>query len=139
MKSPHVAVSPSSGEGSAQEFSVSIAPANDLKMAGLLMNKGPDGSQACYTLLDVTKPKYYLVKDPGSGSFPFAPESSAENSQCGVRVLYARVNAQKNAFEFRVAADFKSSFAGGRALFVTATDRAGHDSLQQAGSWMVVP
>jgi hypothetical protein len=134
-----VTVSPSSGEGIRQEFSVSVAPANDLETAGLLMNKEPDGSQACYTLVDVTKPKYYLVKDPGSGSFPFAPETSAENSQCGVHVLYARLNALKNAFEFRVAADFKPAFAGDRVLFVTATDHAGHDSLQQAGSWMVVP
>ncbi|HEX4229757.1 MAG TPA: hypothetical protein VHZ07_13880 [Bryobacteraceae bacterium] len=55
------------------------------------------------------------------------------------RVLSVRHDAKKNLFEFRVAAQFKPTFGGGPSLFVLATDRAGHDSLQQAGSWMVAP
>lgn len=141
--SPHVVVTPASGEGSGREFLVTVSPANDLEMAGLLVNSkpdgAPDGSNACYTLVNVTQGKFYLVKDPGAGSVAFTADSSAENSQCSVRVLSARRDAGKNLFEFRVAAQFKPTFGGGRSLFVAASDREGHNSLQQVGSWMVAP
>jgi len=135
--SPHVTVTPSSGEGSAREFLVTISPAIDLKMAGLLINSTPDGSKACYTLIDVKQSKFFLVKDPGSGSVPFMLDSSGENSQCSVRVLSVRRDIERNLYQFRVAAQFKPVFAGGQSLFVLATNTAGRNWLQQAGSWMV--
>lgn len=134
---PHVAVSPSSGEGSAREFLVTISPAKDLKMAGLLINSSPDGAHACYTLIDVARSKFLLVKDPGSGAVPFASDSSGENSQCSVHVMSTRRDTEKNLYQFRVAAQFKPVFGGGQSLFVLATNTAGRDHLQQAGSWMV--
>ena len=137
--SPRIVVAPSSGEGSTRDFVVTVSPADTLKMAGLLVNSVPDGSKACYTLVDVVESKFYLVKDPGAGSIAFTRESPGENSQCSVSVFSTRWDAADNLFEFRVTARFKPAFAGGRSLFVLATNRAGQDSLQQAGSWMVAP
>ncbi|MGC2662024.1 MAG: hypothetical protein WA324_29025 [Bryobacteraceae bacterium] len=136
---PHVVVRPSSGEGTAQEFAVTIAPADKLKMAGLLINSESSGSKSCYTLVNVADQKFYLVKDPGWGSLPFTLGSSAENSQCSAHVTKTHLDLAKNSFEFHVTAEFKPIFGGGQLLYVFTSDRNGSGGLQQAGSWMVAP
>jgi hypothetical protein len=123
-----LSVTTASAPGNDKLFKVTLtrataAPAPNL--IGLLVNTAVNGAAACYVFQQFDPKRLMLVNDSGSGSKSVSASSgSVSNAQCVLRASSsAAVSADTITVTFRI--HFKPSFAGTKALYVTAQDADG--------------
>jgi hypothetical protein len=141
---PSVAVTPTSGIGSSQTFSVTVSDTNGAAFVGymyLLINSSLNGANACFVEYNRSANSIRLVNDSGLvwptpvvvGSGP--PMS---NGQCTLNPAMASASASGNNVTINVPLTFASAFAGAKNVYVSAYDVHGHGSgWQNGGAWTV--
>ncbi|MEP6535445.1 MAG: hypothetical protein ABJF23_09025 [Bryobacteraceae bacterium] len=120
-----VSVSPSSGSGSAQDFTIKFSRPGGYRQLSdirLLINAEADGAHACYVYYSVPTGSVMLVNDSGEGSTAVALEGGAavENSQCTVLTKGASAKGEGTDISVTLPIRFKPKFAGAKKLFLYA-------------------
>ncbi len=134
----NVSISPSSGSGTTQTFTVvySDAAGNSLLNRRLLLiNSAIYGGSACYVQVDNSG--IHLVNDAGNGVSPaLTPGGSASNSQCTLSPSGgASVSYSSTSTTVVLPITFSPSFGGTRNLYMYADDIYGNNSgWQQKGT-----
>lgn len=144
---PSVTVSPNSGTGSSQTFSIDIsdqAGSADVQSMNLLVNSSLSGSSACWLYFDKLAGLLWLASDDASSwtSRAIGSSASLQNSQCTVPAAGFSINYSGGASGTDVVVTlpviFSSTFSGAKTVFARAVNRAGLDSgYQAAGNWSV--
>lgn len=125
-----VSVSPSSGNGQSQNFTVTVSDslgASSITYIDLLINASLDGQNACWLYYDNIQRQLYLAGDSGWGT---------SNSHCTASLVSG--SAAGNNASFTVSITFQSNWVGHKILWAAAGDSAGNNSSYQAmGTWDV--
>lgn len=139
---PADTISPNTGAGSSQTFTIRMTDRIDIASMNLLIGSSLSGQNACWIYFDGNA--VYLAGDdgatwtragmPGSGS--------ASNSQCAIDLSAASYDhgssAKPDTKALQIPVTFTSAFAGTKTLFVRAINVAGFDTSYQAlGGWTV--
>jgi hypothetical protein len=139
-----VSAAPSSGSGSAQQFTFTASSPygfNNLADVYALFNTSVSVGNACYIRYNRASNLLYLADNAGSGwGSGITPGSSgsASNSQCGISGSGSSVSGIGNQLAVTVAVTFQGAFSGLKNGYVIAYDQAGLNSTwQQAGTWTV--
>jgi hypothetical protein len=136
------AISPSSGNASAQVFTITATDPNgaaDIDWVEVLFNSGPTASLGCYVRYVRSTGNLRLYADNGTTlSSPAAIGSPAQlqNSQCVVNVFGSSASVAGNNLTLNLALVFRSSFSGSRQSFVQVMDIGGlRLNFVQTGTW----
>lgn len=139
-----VSVSPASGEGNYQSFRFEYQHPNgfsNLSLVQVLISDHLSGAGACYILYDRPDNLLILAMDPGSGGYmvPLLKTSPPlGNSQCTINVAGSTVSASGTSLVLTLDIALKSSFAGGKNIYMLAMDQAGQlAGWSIMGSWTV--
>ena len=137
-----VSVSPSSGSGSSQVFTVTVADpdgASDVNYVLFLMNQIISGAGACYVLYNPSMGLLWLENDAGTAWLtPVAAGSgtTVSNSQCTLNAAGSSYTAVGVNLTANISLSFSSGLQGTNDLFVWAADRSGlYSGWQTMGSW----
>jgi hypothetical protein len=143
------AVSPTSGSGSSQNFSVTFTNdpvgAQQLGVVNILINNFLDGRQACYIAYSVPDGKLYLVDDAGDAGGPFAGTiqlngslGSISNGQCMINGAGSSAAISGDTLTLTLNITFTAPFAGNKIVYTAARDRgSGNSGWQALGVWSV--
>ena len=136
-------VSPSSGAGSSQTFSLTLTDVNgagDIVSALFLVNSAINGNNACFISYNRSVNSFYLFRDfdgiwqainPGS-------TSSVTNGSCTLNGVGLASAASGNSLTLTLPLTFKPGFAGARSIFATAADSTRLESgWILAATWIV--
>ena len=139
---PVDSISPNTGAGSSQTFTIRMTDRIDIAGMNLLIAPSLSGQNACWIFFDGSA--IYLAGDDGAtwtrvGTPGFG---SAANSQCAVDLSGASYDhgssAKPDIRSLQLPVTFQPSFAGTKTLFVRANNVAGFDTGYQAlGGWTV--
>ncbi len=139
-----ISVSPSSGAGSMQAFTLQYAHVNGAsRLIDLyfLAQTGLVFPGACQVRYSVSSNGLYVRDDAGTSWLgPIAPGASStlENSKCRIYAAYSMVTLAGTSASLQLFVEFKTAFAGARDVYLRAVDVDGADSdWQQKGSWTV--
>ena len=145
-----VSVSPGSGSGLTQTFTITFDDPNgfaDLAVVNVLINSSLDGIGACYVAFAPSSAfagYLYLVDDAGDGGYasgsPLAlpSSSSLQNSQCTINGTGSSVSASGNTLTLTLAIAFSSGFTGNRVVYLAARNNStGNSGWQALGTWYV--
>lgn len=141
-------VSPSSGSGAEQTFTVVYEDATSAANLGptqLLVNSALDGRQACYVAYSPQSNAIFLVDDAGNAGGPFAggfvlgtQGASATNTRCTVLSDGSSVTTTGATLTLQLNLRFTPAFNGPRILYAAAqTATGGNTGWQALGAWMV--
>lgn len=133
-----LSVTPSSGSGRQQMFTVKLARAGAAlpPMLGLLVTAG-SGSNACYAFRVVGSKHLLLVNDSGSGSKHLQNVRSISNSQCEITDAGTSEAGPKEVTA-QLEMKFRPAFVGPKKLYAIAQDDAGNSSgLHAVGEYTV--
>lgn len=135
VKPGSMTISPASGAGSSQTFTIGIPHPGgwqNLRVVNLLINSTLDGQQACYAAYELATSNLLLLDDQGKDY------QSGANSQCGMRLLSAKGDG--NTLTLAVNVSFRAAFAGKKNIYLAERDNAQNNSGWQAlGTWEVRP
>jgi hypothetical protein len=143
---PQISLSPTSGSGVTQTFTVTAADQRGYKgISGInfLVNSGFDGTHACWLYYDNQQSKIMLASDDSSdwsNSTGIGPGSdstqSIQNSQCALPGGLSSVSGDGNTLTVVLTLTFSSSFTGPKQIWVRAGDTVGTDSgYEHLGDW----
>jgi hypothetical protein len=136
---PAVSISPNTGAGSAQTFTIRMTDRIDIAGMNLLIAPSLSGRNACWIFFDGSA--IYLARDDGAAWIRVGTlgSGSASNSQCSVDLAgasYDHGSSANSARTLRIPIAFTSAFAGTKTLFVRANNDAGFDTGYRAlGEW----
>jgi hypothetical protein len=135
-----VSVTPSSGSGTTQTFTAVYSDAGGASLLNyrfLIINSTLSITGACWVWVDTNG--IYLENDDASVLLgPLSGSNSYSNSQCTLNS--GSVSNSGTTSTVTVSITFKSSFAGTKNLYMSATDALGNSSVRQSfGSYTVVP
>ena len=135
-----VSVSPSSGTGLTQKFTMVYSDPNgvsDLKNVGVLFNTSKGLSSACAVVYTTATNKMYLYNDAGTVLSTAVPGSSASvsNSQCTLAGTGSSFSTSGNDLLLKVALTFTSTFVGKKDVFLSATGKTSSSGYVAKGTW----
>lgn len=133
-----VSVSPSSGSGASQLFTVTISDANgnaDISSALILINTTINGQNACFLSFNRSANVYYLLRDSDGVWQPVYPgtQASVTNGNCTLTGAALATSASGNNLVLQLPLSFSTSFSGTRNFYVSAADAGGLSSGWAAG------
>jgi hypothetical protein len=142
-----VSVTPSSGSGLSQTFTMSYSDSNGaahLSSAGVIFSPSFMITNSCYTYYVPSTKSLYLENDSGNGVLgPLPTDSSASlsNSQCAVSwPATDSVTLSGNSLTLNVAINFKSSFTGAKTIYMRAIENISDTSgWVTEGTWTPAP
>jgi hypothetical protein len=115
-----VSVSPSSGSGQNQEFTVTVTDplgASTITYIDLLINSSLDGQNACWLYFDNAGKQLYLAGDS---------EWGGSNTHCSASLVSATDSGNKATLTVNLT--FNSNWAGVKGIWLAAGDSAGNNS-----------
>ena len=134
-------VSPASGSGSSQVFSVTVADANgaaDLNYVLFLVGELPG---ACYAMYNLSVGQILLANDAGTAWLaPIAAGSAAtvSNSRCTLNAAGSFFTASGVNLTANFSLSFNNGFGGSRHLYAWAANLSGlNTGWQTMGVWTV--
>src|ERR1700730_10391197 len=137
-----VSVTPSSGSGMTQTFTMVYSDPNglsDLNMTQVLFNTSVTASAACFVRYSPGPNQLFLYKDAGTGlSAAVTPGSSAQvsNSQCTLSGTGSSFSKSGNNLTLSIALTFSGTFTGQKNAYLYA---AGNNGLNSGwvlkGTW----
>jgi trimeric autotransporter adhesin len=136
-------VSPASGSGSTQSFTLSFSDpkgADHIKSARMLVNTFMDGRKGCYIYYDRPQNAFLLVNDNGVGSAQMTVGAASEigNSRCRLSGAVSTVLSAETNLTIRLNLVFDPSFAGEKQIFLSSEDADDlTKDLQPYGKWIV--
>ncbi|MGA3017202.1 MAG: SBBP repeat-containing protein, partial [Bryobacteraceae bacterium] len=135
-----VSVTPSSGGGSSQTFSVLASDASgatDLASVSLLVNSTLSAVGGCEVDLNRALNTLSLLTDSGGQpSSPLTPGSgTAQNSQCILNGAASSVSTSGNTLTLNLALTFQAAFGGVKNVYMEAVSPSGKAPWQQMGTW----
>ncbi len=146
-------VSPATGSGAAQTFTIAATNARGFQAIGglhFLMNSTIDGKNACWFYYQPDSQNsdgsgtLFLASDDAniwnstSVSAASANSGLLSNSQCALSGGPVTVTGSGNTLTLALPLQFSPLFSGVRNIYSSATDKSGADSgYQQNGSWTV--
>ena len=137
-----VSVSPASGSGSSQVFTITVSDPNggaDVN-DGLFM-VGGSSSGACWVLYFPSTNQILLADDAGTAWLtPIVAGSAAtvSNSQCTLNAASSSLTVAGVSVTANLSLSFKNGFSGSMPLYALAAGRSGLSSgWQMMGSWVV--
>jgi hypothetical protein len=138
-----VSVTPASGAGVSQTFTLVFADPNgaaDLTSAQVIVNTSVSGVSSCYVWVDPVNRGVYLTND-GYTSWPgmaLGAAGTLQNSQCAVNVAASSVALAGNNLTVTLSLSFKAGYTGGKNVYGYATTAGGLNSgWQNLGSYGV--
>ena len=139
-----VSISPASGTGLSQTFTIVVADpdgAGDIGGTLAIFNTGLTPQNACYLIYYNAHQALYLISDDGAGALgpvvPGRPES-VQNAKCAVDASLSGVTPSGNSVALKLAITFKSAAAGNQYAYALAYDKRGLDTgWQHLGAWTV--
>ncbi|MGH9786350.1 MAG: hypothetical protein ACRD88_19450 [Terriglobia bacterium] len=141
---PTVSVSPASGSGLSQTFSLTATEpsgAANIRWLQFVMNETPSGIRACYVHYDVASNEVYLRDDtdPGwAGSKQLGAAGSLTNSQCTLDTGASSFSAPGGiTVTLHLALTFKAAFAGGKTIHALVDSGNWNSGWYEAGVWTV--
>lgn len=139
---PTDSISPNTGAGSSQTFSIRMTDRIGIAGMNLMIAPSLNGQNACWIFFDGSV--VYLAGDDGAAwtRVGMPGSGSASNSQCSVDLTRASYDhgsrVSSDAKTLQIPITFKPAFAGAKTLFVRANNVAGFDTGYQAlGGWTV--
>jgi hypothetical protein len=136
-------VTPNTGAGAAQTFSVVVSDASghaDVSTFSLLVNSVLNGANGCYLSYVRSSNTMYLLRDSDGQWITITPGASGsiENANCRLTGAGFAVTGSGNTVTFTLPLTFKTAFAGTKRLYVAAGDAGGLSTgWVNAGSWTV--
>jgi hypothetical protein len=142
---PTASVSPTSGSGTSQTFSLTATEPSggaNVRWLQFLMNTTLNGVGACYVHYDVASNEVYLRDDtdPGwVGSKQLSVAGSLTNSQCTLDTGASSFSAPGgNTVTLNLAITFKAAFAGAKTVYALVDSGNWNSSWDDVGSWTVL-
>ncbi|MGH9720011.1 MAG: SBBP repeat-containing protein, partial [Bryobacteraceae bacterium] len=139
-----VSVTPATGSGSSQSFSFVFSDGNgfaDLATAEMNFNTSTAVSSACYIRYTRATNSIELASDAGNtwlGPLVLGAAGSLTNTQCGVDAALSSAIGAVNDLTVNLSILFKAVFAGGKSVYMQATDSGNVTTAWQAkGAWTV--
>jgi hypothetical protein len=141
-----VSVTPSSGSGMSQTFTVQISDVNGwnyIASVETLMNSQLAYAGSCAVNYLASSNQMFLINDAGTSYGTGMTAGSAgtlQNSQCSVDVSKVGVSGSGTTLNLSYPLSFKSGFAGQKNVYVSADDDGGNISgWKQLGTWLPSP
>lgn len=138
-----VSVTPASGAGASQKFSVVFSDGDgyqDFALAVVLINSALTGNYGCFLLYDPANNAVALLNDNGTAAITVALGSNAvaANSQCSLRGADSSSLRAGFSITLNLALSFTPQFAGTKNIYLYAQDRSGMDTgTQIRGTWSI--
>jgi len=137
-----VSVTPSSGSGLSQTFSLQYsdsAGSTDITSASVLVNSSLSTAAACSVVYTRASNTLALLADSGAlpGSTITPGSGTQVNSQCTLSGAGSSVTSSGTALTLNLALTFQSAFGGARNIYLQAVAPSGTVAWQQLGSWTV--
>ena len=136
-------LTPSSGEGIRQSFTVVVSDANgasDLESVQVLIHGGLGSAGGCHVRYLHASAEVALRNDDDTawlGPIPVGVAGRLNNSQCVVDAGASTVSASGASLSLTAALEFSPSFYGTKFVYVLAEDRQGLSTgWQQRGTWI---
>jgi hypothetical protein len=139
------ALTPSSGSGAVQTFSLSFSDGNgyaDLVSTTLLINSSASTGNGCYLIYNQTANTLSLFRDSDSSFLPLTPGANAviENPVCSIAGAGVVVAAAGTQLTLTIPVTLKPAVNGARNIYAAATDSGGLSTgYQIVGSWTPYP
>jgi imidazole glycerol phosphate synthase subunit HisF len=139
-----VSVSPDSGSGSSQAFTLQYsdtAGAANLQQVWAYVNASlaNPASNACMLYYNSASNQISLLNDGPTAWLPATLGSAAtlQNSQCSLNVATATVSRSGDVLTLSVTVTFQPAFAGSKNIYLHAVDVSGANSgWQDLGTWV---
>jgi len=139
-----VSVSPSSGSGSQQTFTLQFADsagATDLSTVWLWINASFASSSAnsCLVYYSRATNQLNLIDNAGTAWLAATPGTSGtlSNSQCSVNPAASTVAISGNTLTLKLPLTFTSAFSGAKNIYMYAAGSATNTDWQTMGTWTV--
>jgi hypothetical protein len=138
-----VSVSPASGSGLAQIFTLVYSAPNgfsDLTDVKVLFGPSSDAMDSCYVWYDPVHDALNLADDDAATwtSVSLRSSGSAENSQCRVSAMGSSASGSGAKLTVRLAVVFRRAFAGFKNVYLFAEERQGLSTgFSKKGTWVV--
>jgi hypothetical protein len=138
-----VSVTPSSGSGTTQTFSLAYSHPNGhaaIVSTQVLVNNPISMSNACYLLYHRATNTIYLANDAGTtwlAPVTLGQSKPLENSQCSVGTVTSSALGNGNVLTLTLSLTFKPGFSGARKLYMEVTDGTNSSGWQERGAWTV--
>jgi hypothetical protein len=136
-----VSVSPASGSGSSQVFSVTVADPNGAADLNNVLFMVGDLPGACYTMYNLSAGQLLLANDAGTAWLaPIVAGSAAtvSNSRCTLHAAGSSFTAAGVNLTANFSLSFNNGFGGSKHLYAWAADLSGlNTGWQTMGSWVV--
>jgi hypothetical protein len=136
-------MTPASGAGAGQTFSIHVADANgnaDIAGLVLIINSAINGQNACFLSYSRSANSIYLFRDADNSWQPLTlgAAGSVSNSNCSISGGALSVSASGNALTLSLPITFQAAFGGPKNFYVSATDAGNLSSgWVTAGTWTV--
>lgn len=135
---PRIFLSPSSGSGQSQVFTLSATDSDgaaDIDSVDLLFNTVFDGESGCWIFWNNTAGQAFFNTD-GLNWAVLASGATLENSRCAVQYFGSSASGNEISVSFGVS--FKTPLAGALNMWTGAwSSNAGGTGYQQTGTWTV--
>jgi hypothetical protein len=137
-----VAVTPGSGNGSAQTFAFVFSDPNaatNIVSTQIDINAALASAGTCYFYYSTGTNKIYLANDAGSWLPGITLGSSAtlENSQCSLNVGQSSASASGATLTLNLAITFETAFAGAKNVYMYVQNATQNSGWVQRGTWTV--
>jgi hypothetical protein len=139
------AVSPNSGLGLAQVFTVQLADASgaaDIASVSILINGNISNSNGCYISYDRAAGLFSLYQDSTASWLTLSPgsASSISNPKCSLAGAGLTVATSGASMTLALPLTFQAGFSGTKNVYVSASDTGGLSSgWITAGTWTPEP
>lgn len=137
-----MAVSPNSGSGHTQTFSLVLGDPNgyqNLAGGNLLVGTTLAGTSSCWLYYDAVGNMLWLAQDSAANwsSQAVGAAGTLANSQCSVNTQAVTVSGAGSVLTVNLPVTFSSSFAGAKNVYGRAVDKASSSNFSQVGTWTV--
>ena len=140
-----VSVSPSSGSGSQQTFTLQFADgagATDLSTVWVWINASlaSNSANSCLVYYSRAANQLNLEADSGAVWLPAATPGGSgtlTNSQCSVNLAASSVTISGNTLTLNLALTFTPAFSGAKNIYMYAAGSTGNSGWQPMGTWTV--
>jgi hypothetical protein len=137
---PLIALSPASGAGASQSFTVSVTDPAGVNSMDLAFTSTSTGPNTCWLYFDEPSGGLWLASDDASSwtvSY-LGSGTTLQNSQCTVPTGGFTVNSNSGTMAITIPITFSSAFTGPKSVYARADDKAGLvTGYEQVGTWSV--
>lgn len=139
-----VSVTPTSGTGSAQTFTVAYSDSKgyaDIVSSTILVNNSLSTANGCYISFNRANSSLSLSNDAGNtwqGPIAIGQNSNLSNSQCTLSGAGSSVSGSGNNLTLNVALAFLPAFAGARNFYAEVTNGSLDTGWIQLGTYSVL-